>query len=147
MLLCKDSEDDPYYMTLHKLWTKMCEKDWRTVTKSLYILHCISRDSSTEACTSFAAALKDLSKTRNPKKPDHKYFDLRKLGADLDTIGQPFESFVAAYGTYVINRAKLFSNKFEELKDVTETTAEKKTVAVLKRAQTLVKAAYVPYQY
>jgi len=26
-------------MTLHKLWTKMCEKDYRTVVKSLYLLH------------------------------------------------------------------------------------------------------------
>lgn len=65
-----ESEEDPYYMTLHKLWTKMSEKDWRTVVKSLYILHCISRDSSTDACEHFASAIKDLSKTKNPKKKD-----------------------------------------------------------------------------
>jgi hypothetical protein len=54
----QDSEDDPYYMTMHKLWTKICEPDWRTVTKSLYIVHCISRDSSVEACKRFASVVK-----------------------------------------------------------------------------------------
>jgi hypothetical protein len=67
-----DGDDDPYYMTLHKLWTKMSERDWRTIVKSLYILHCISRDCSTDACHQFTIALKNMSKTRNPKKPDHR---------------------------------------------------------------------------
>ena len=44
------ADDDPYHTTLHKLWTKMCEKDWRTVTKSVFILHCISRDCQTDSC-------------------------------------------------------------------------------------------------
>ena len=54
----QSTEDDPYHMTLHKLWTKMCEKDWRTVVKSLYVLHCISRDCSADACQRFATAIK-----------------------------------------------------------------------------------------
>jgi hypothetical protein len=56
--LPQSTEDDPYHMTLHKLWTKMCEKDWRTVVKSLYVLHSISRDCSTDACQRFATAIK-----------------------------------------------------------------------------------------
>ena len=52
------SEDDPYHMTLHKIWTKLCEKDYRTVVKSLYILHCVSRDSSADTCDKFALAIK-----------------------------------------------------------------------------------------
>jgi hypothetical protein len=98
-------------MTLHKLWTKMCEKDWRTVVKSLYILHCISRDSSLDACHSFAYAMKDLSKLRNPKKPDHKYFDVRRIVNDLDDLSVLYEPFVAGYASYVIYRVKFFSNK------------------------------------
>jgi hypothetical protein len=54
----QDSEDDPYYMTLHKLWTKMLEGDWRTVTKSLYILHSILRDCEADACEQFHDAIK-----------------------------------------------------------------------------------------
>eukprot|EP01033_Poteriospumella_lacustris_P003480 gene3479-2570_t len=128
-----DSDDDPYYMTLHKLWTKMCEKDWRTVTKSMYILHCISRDSSTEACANFATALKDMSKTRNAKKPDHKYFELRRLTSDLDDNSLPYEAFVSSYGAFVLQRAKLFFGKFEELKNLSETASEKKVLAALKK--------------
>ncbi len=118
----------------------MCEKDWRTVTKSLYILHCISRDSSAEACANFATALKDLSKTRNAKKPDHKYFELRRLTSDLDDTSVAFDSFISAYGSYVVQRAKLFSGKFDELKSITESATEKKVLGLLKKAQTLIKA-------
>lgn len=53
-----NSEDDPYHMTLHKLWTKMTEKDWRVVVKATFILHCVSRDSSTDTCEKFASAIK-----------------------------------------------------------------------------------------
>jgi hypothetical protein len=45
-------------MTLHKLWTKMSEADWRTVAKSLYILHTIARDSQPDACVKFSTAIK-----------------------------------------------------------------------------------------
>lgn len=121
----------------------MCEKDWRTVTKSMYILHCISRDSSTEACANFATALKDMSKTRNAKKPDHKYFELRRLTSDLDDNSLPYESFVSSYGAFVLQRAKLFFGKFEELKNISETASEKKVLAALKKAQTLIKTGYV----
>ena len=41
-------------MTLHKLWTKMCEKDWRTITKSVFILHSISRDCQADSCRKFS---------------------------------------------------------------------------------------------
>lgn len=119
----------------------MCEKDWRTVTKSLYILHCISRDSSAEACANFATAIKDMSKTRNPKKPDHKYFELKRLTSDLDDNSVSYDSFIAAYGAYVVQRAKVFSGKFEELKSVTAAATEKKVVGLLKKAQSLVTAA------
>jgi hypothetical protein len=45
-------------MTLHKLWTKMSEADWRTVAKSLYILHTIARDCQSDACAKFGVAIK-----------------------------------------------------------------------------------------
>eukprot|EP01039_Chlorochromonas_danica_P000517 gene515-556_t len=133
-----DAEDDPYYLTMHKLWTKMSEKDWRTVSKSLYILHCISRDSSTEACSRFAAAIKDLSKTKNPKKPDHKYFDLRQI-SELDGPSNAYQSFVKSYAAYVLFRSKSFCARFEELRGLSTTTSEKKALAVLLKAQQLIK--------
>lgn len=51
-------EDDPYHMTLHKIWTKLLESDWRTVAKSLFLLHSISRESAPDACEEFAQAIK-----------------------------------------------------------------------------------------
>lgn len=53
-----DSDSNPYYMTLHKLWMKMIERDWRTVVKSLYILHSISREAGADHGRRFAAAIK-----------------------------------------------------------------------------------------
>ena len=131
------AEDDPYHMTMHKLWTKMCEKDWRTVVKSLFIVHCISRDCSVDACNRFAMAIKDMSRVRNPKNPDHKYFDL-SLVKEVDDVSAPYEPFVAAYSAYVLHRAKMFSSKFEELKEISDQTHEKQAVARLRRAQTCI---------
>ena len=128
------AEDDPYHMTLHKLWTKMSEKDWRTVVKSLYIVHCVSRDCSVDACNRFALAIKDMSKVRNPKSPDHKYFDLALI-KEVDDASAPYESFLSSYSAYVLYRAKTFSNKFEEIKEISDQTHEKQAVARLKRAQ------------
>ena len=127
------AEDDPYHMMMHKLWTKMCEKDWRTVVKSLYILHCVSRDCSVDACSRFALAIKDMSKVRNPKNPEHKYFDLALI-REVDDASATYEPFVGAYAAYVMHRSKTFSNKYEELKEISDQTHEKQAVARLKRA-------------
>lgn len=35
-------------MLLRKLWAKMSEPDWRTVSKAIYLFHSILRDLSTE---------------------------------------------------------------------------------------------------
>ena len=51
-----------------------------------------------------------MSKTRNPKKPDQKYFDLRHV-SELDDNSAAFEPFVHAYGAYVIHRTKSFSSR------------------------------------
>lgn len=89
---------------------------------------------------------RDMSKTRNPKKPDHRYFDTRVI-SDLDAAGERFESFVQSYSAYVLFRAKNFSGKFQELQDLVledngrKATAEKKALAVLKRAQQAVELA------
>ena len=106
-----NTEDDPYHMTLHKLWSKMTEKDWRVVLKSTFILHCISRDSSYDTCERFMDAMTSMSKLRNPKRPDHKYFSHRII-KDLDSISQPYEPFVSAYANYVFYRSKNFIGRY-----------------------------------
>eukprot|EP01041_Mallomonas_annulata_P002976 gene2976-5837_t len=128
------SDDDPYHMTVHKLWTKMCEKDWRTIIKSLFILHSISRESSVEVCQRFAITIRDMARERNPKKPDHRYFDTR-LVSTVDELGEPYESFIVAYATLVFYRTRNFNGKFDELKELSESSSEKVVVAKLKKAQ------------
>jgi hypothetical protein len=102
----------------------MTEKDWRTVTKSLYILHCISRDSSVEACTHFNNAFKHLSKTRNPKNRNQKYFDLKVLTDITNNKKQDqneiYQAFLKSYGNYLFQRMKSFSGKFNELDELTQ---------------------------
>ena len=128
------AEDDPYHMTMHKLWTKMCENDWRTVTKSLYILHCIMRESSVDSCQRFSMAVRSMSRTRNPKNPDHRYFDI-SLISELDEPSSLYSEFVNNYAQYVLLRSKVFSAKFEEIKEICDATQEKQVVARLKKAQ------------
>jgi len=54
---------------------------------------------------------------------------------ELDAPSAVYEKFVRAYASYVLFRAKWFSAKFEELKDVTAKTIEKKAVTLIKRTQ------------
>ena len=126
-------DDDPYHMTIHKLYMKMTEKDWRTVTKSLYILHSISKECAPDVCDRFSMAIKDMSKTREIKT-DTRYFDKRAI-IDLNEESEDYEEFVAVYSDYVLNRAKFSASKFDELKSLTSgETSEKVAVARLKRA-------------
>lgn len=53
-------------------------------------------------------ALRDLSKTRNPKSPEHRYFSVSAL-TELDEAGAAYEEFVTFYATFVIQRSKLFT--------------------------------------
>jgi len=39
---------NPYEKTLHKLWTKMLEPDWRTTVKGVGVLHRVSRDAKAQ---------------------------------------------------------------------------------------------------
>jgi hypothetical protein len=48
---------------------------------------------------------------RNPKKPSHKYFDLKKAMA-VDAAGKPYAAFLHAYANYVFYRMKNFSSKY-----------------------------------
>mmetsp|Transcript_21590 Transcript_21590/g.21731 ORF Transcript_21590/g.21731 Transcript_21590/m.21731 type:complete len:493 (-) Transcript_21590:143-1621(-) len=127
-------EDDPYHMTVHKLWTKMCERDWRTVVKSLFILHSISRESSEEVCERFAVTIKDMSRERNPKKPHQRYFDTRQV-SDIDETGTAYTQFLLNYATLVFYRTRIFSGRFEEINSLSESSSQKAAVAKLKKAQ------------
>jgi HIV Tat-specific factor 1 len=82
-------------------------------------------------------AIKEMSRVRNPKKPDHRYFDSKHI-TELDQKSEPYEYFVSAYFNYVLNRMKSFSGKFEELKEISSETSEKQVVSRLKKAKSAI---------
>ena len=81
-----------------------------------------------------------MARVRNPKKPDHRYFDISMI-SELDEASQKFERFVVAYASFVINRAKVISGKFEDLKEIDSETSQKQVVARLKKAQSIITLA------
>lgn len=80
------------------------------------------------------ACHRSMSRIRNPKKPTHKYFDLRLMN-DLDATSEVYQDFVTQYAKYVLYRAKMFSGKFEELKRLEESDKIKNVVAQMKKAK------------
>lgn len=76
---------DIYDAVLRKLWGKMAEKDWRTTAKALYILHRFSADGAPEHQAALKARLRELRRTRDPKRKD-KYFNSKQLLAGDTTV-------------------------------------------------------------
>jgi hypothetical protein len=79
------SRYDIYDAVLRKLWSKMAEKDWRTTIKALYILHRFSSDGAPEHQAALKARLRELRRTRDPKRKD-KYFNSKQLLAGETTV-------------------------------------------------------------
>ena len=50
---------DIYDAVLRKLWAKMCEKDWRTTIKALYILHRFAADGSPDHAPALKVSYED----------------------------------------------------------------------------------------
>ena len=51
-----------------------------------------------------------MSRARNIKSPDHRYFDMDVI-SELSDDGEPFADLVVSYATYVLSRAKMFSGR------------------------------------
>jgi hypothetical protein len=76
---------DIYDAVLRKLWSKMVEKDWRTTIKALYILHRFSADGAPDHQAALKARLRELRRTRDPKRKE-KYFNSKQLLAGDSTV-------------------------------------------------------------
>lgn len=113
-------DDDPYRVTLRKLWKKMVEKDWRTTTKALYLLHALSRSTPTKNARALSRTLKSMVGDADPKS-GRKYFSRRELVAGKDDDDA---ALVDAYAGFVLRRALLFAAKFD---DVAAPPKKKKT--------------------
>lgn len=106
---------DIYDAVLRKLWSKMAEKDWRTTIKALYILHRFSADGAPEHAPALKARLRELRRTRDPKRKD-KFFNSKQL---LDGDNKPenlkFKAFMSRYAHYVLLRVQCFGGMFDEI--------------------------------
>jgi hypothetical protein len=113
---------NPYEKTLHKLWNKIAEKDWRTTSKGVDILHRMARDCKPKDCKIFAEHVGRLKRARHvrgqskKKKMLYRYFDPRGVVGSLDPAGEPYAAFVKAYFNFVMLRLKCFTARFDEPK-------------------------------
>lgn len=106
---------DIYDAVLRKLWSKMIENDWRTTIKSLYILHRFSADGAPDHQPALKARLRELRRTRDPKRKE-KYFNSKMLLAGDSTPDNiAFRSFLGRYAHYVLLRAQCFGGMFTEI--------------------------------
>lgn len=106
---------DIYDAVLRKLWGKMAEKDWRTNIKALYILHRFSADGAPEHAQALKARLRELRRTKDPKRKD-KYFNSKQLlSGDNKPENSRFRAFMARYSHYVLLRAQCFGGIFDEI--------------------------------
>jgi len=118
---------DLYDAVLRKLWSKMAEKDWRTTIKALYILHRFSADGAPDHQASLKARLRELRRTRDPKRKD-KYFNSKQLLAGDSTPDNiSYRAFLARYAHYVLLRAQCFGGMFAEIYDATPTRKKSKS--------------------
>jgi hypothetical protein len=117
---------DIYDAVLRKLWGKMVEKDWRTNIKALYILHRFSADGAPGHQAALKARLRELRRTRDPKRKE-KYFNSKQLlSGDATPATMTFRAFLGRYAHYVLLRAQCFGGIFTEI-GVEPTTNDSKS--------------------
>jgi len=106
---------DIYDAVLRKLWSKMVEKDWRTNIKALYILHRFSADGAPDHQAALKARLRELRRTRDPKRKEKFFNSKQLLAGDATPANAAFRAFLARYAHYVLLRAQCFGGVFAEI--------------------------------
>eukprot|EP00543_Licmophora_paradoxa_P011914 CAMPEP_0202478884 /NCGR_PEP_ID=MMETSP1360-20130828/94694_1 /ASSEMBLY_ACC=CAM_ASM_000848 /TAXON_ID=515479 /ORGANISM="Licmophora paradoxa, Strain CCMP2313" /LENGTH=616 /DNA_ID=CAMNT_0049106183 /DNA_START=151 /DNA_END=2001 /DNA_ORIENTATION=- len=119
------SRFDIYDAVLRKLWGKIAEKDWRTKMKALYILHRFSADGSPEHRAALKARLRELRRTKDPKRKDKYYNSRQLLSGETTPANAKYRAFMSRYAHYVLLRTQCFGGPFSEI--ATEPKPSKKT--------------------
>lgn len=134
---------DIYDAVLRKLWAKMCEKDWRTTIKALYILHRFSADGSPDHAAALKARVRELRRTRDPKRKG-KFFSSKLLQAgDTSEETAKFRAFMGRYAHYVLLRAQCFGGLFDEIASPPAKDNKKKKAAPKPITSTSLKADHL----
>lgn len=135
---------DIYDAVLRKLWGKMAEKDWRSSIKALYILHRFSSDGAPEHAAALKARLRELRRTRDPKRKDKFFNSKQLLAGDAKAENFKFRAFMSRYAHYVLLRTQCFGGMFDEistLPKVDKKKAPKPCTSTTLRAEHLEAAA------
>lgn len=134
---------DIYDAVLRKLWAKMSEKDWRTTIKALYILHRFSADGAPEHAAALKARLRELRRTRDPKRKE-KYFNSKQLlQGDNKPESTKFRAFMSRYAHYVLLRTQCFGGMFEEISSVPAPSKDKKKTVLKPITSTALRAEHL----
>jgi hypothetical protein len=73
-----NSDNNPYRVTLRKIWNKISEPDVRTKLKALYVLHTILRYSDPEDAMIFKRLMDKMSKEYCRKSKNY-YFKFESM--------------------------------------------------------------------
>ena len=133
------SASNPYRVTLRKLWSKLTEKDFRTVVKGLYLLHILLRNSQPEDALVFKTLLAKMIRERC-KKTKCKYFDVNIMCQSSQDMIYATD-FIFRYTNFILKRAKTFTSSFEEMKLITEGMDVDDICAQMFKAKKLLDAA------
>lgn len=109
-----NSDNNPYRVTLRKIWNKISEPDVRTKLKALHILHIILRYSDPEDAIIFKRLMDKMSKEYSRKSKNY-YFKFESMQTHF-AVDTALSRFSMAYATCVSKRAKAFTSEFEEMK-------------------------------
>mmetsp|Transcript_911 Transcript_911/g.2107 ORF Transcript_911/g.2107 Transcript_911/m.2107 type:complete len:594 (-) Transcript_911:81-1862(-) len=120
---------DIYDAVLRKLWAKMAEKDWRTTIKALYILHRFAADGSPEHAPALKARVRELRRTRDPKRKGKFFSSKLLLAGDNSEETAKYREFMGRYAHYVLLRAQCFGGMFDEIATTPDKDNKKKKAA------------------
>ncbi|CAM9497297.1 unnamed protein product, partial [Choristocarpus tenellus] len=132
-------EQGPYWMTLHKLWRRMAEKDYRTAAKALYVVHRLARGTSVESWGYFKKTIVQMRRAEDPRTKS-KYFSSRVIRA-VEEDGSVYSSWLDSYAKFALLRMQAFAPDLAELALVDAETEHAKAAGVLDKAERLVEAA------
>lgn len=140
------SRYDIYDAVLRKLWNKMVEEDWRTVIKSLYVLHRFSVDGCIEHGKALRGRFIELKHSRDVKRGKRGMYFARSLILKLDGKGDSnkYKKILSKYTRYVLLRTQCFSGMFSEI-DHTRSNLFSSLDDVDQNLSLCSESTYIPY--
>jgi hypothetical protein len=130
-----ESLSNTFRVILAKVWSKLTEKDPRTVLKAFFLLKLLLQKSSTLHANHFVKLIKQISKVKSLRSGSN-FFDMAFVNANLSaqlrgtgtgskrrksltktTFSPTFGKFIAKYGTTVLNCKTADGNEFSNSRE------------------------------